>query len=335
MAVLDSLCPPRPPLQALGGEPWLEALRAEHGWRRARDGGSAEALLAAPEDAGEAGAGAAGAAREAVAAALQAFHGVGRKVADCVAVFALDQPGALPVDTHVWAIACRLDASLKDCKSLTPAVHARVGGLFRARYGAAAGWAHCLLFAAELPAFAALLPPEIAREQASRGVVGCCAPPTFPSPIHRPPLLLLLLLFVQAELRAEARATKDAAKVAKAARKEAAGGGEAAAGAPEEKEGACPATTTAAAAVTVPCVTVAVSQLKRQRPVAAATAPPPSLERGRGSGPPSGEGPPDPSVPPVTSKARAGPAAAAARRGRAPSSSSSTAAAAARHAAAS
>jgi endonuclease III len=30
------------------------------------------------------------------------FAGVGRKVADCVALFALAQPAAIPVDTHVW-----------------------------------------------------------------------------------------------------------------------------------------------------------------------------------------------------------------------------------------
>ena len=32
-----------------------------------------------------------------------------------------------------------------------------MAALFRARYGSHAGWAHCLLFAAELPAFASLL----------------------------------------------------------------------------------------------------------------------------------------------------------------------------------
>lgn len=33
--------------------------------------------------------------------ALCAFPGVGRKVADCVALFSLDQQGAIPVDVHV------------------------------------------------------------------------------------------------------------------------------------------------------------------------------------------------------------------------------------------
>lgn len=40
-------------------------------------------------------------------------------------------------------------------RSLTPTVYARVGDLFRDRFGQRAGWAHSLLFAAELPAFKA------------------------------------------------------------------------------------------------------------------------------------------------------------------------------------
>ena len=38
---------------------------------------------------------------------LQGLHGVGRKVADCVALFAMDKTEVVPVDTHVWHIACR------------------------------------------------------------------------------------------------------------------------------------------------------------------------------------------------------------------------------------
>lgn len=40
--------------------------------------------------------------------ALVEMHGVGAKVADCVALFSLDQLDAIPVDTHVWQ-ACRHD----------------------------------------------------------------------------------------------------------------------------------------------------------------------------------------------------------------------------------
>jgi N-glycosylase/DNA lyase len=66
---------------------------------------------------------------------LCGLMGVGPKVADCVALFSLDQTDAVPVDTHVWTIACReYDASLRLCASLTPEVYRRVGQLFRSRY---------------------------------------------------------------------------------------------------------------------------------------------------------------------------------------------------------
>lgn len=103
-----------------------------------------------------------------VLASLLHFDGVGRKVADCVALFSLDQRSAIPVDTHVWAIACcYYDRSLTQAKSLTPAIYDRVGELFRSRYGEYAGWAHSLLFAAELPSYRSLLPEELRSEMVS------------------------------------------------------------------------------------------------------------------------------------------------------------------------
>jgi len=53
---------------------------------------------------------------------------------------------------------------LLDVKSLTPKVHDRVMDLFVGRYGSHAGWAHSLLFAAELPRFADRLPQELLDE---------------------------------------------------------------------------------------------------------------------------------------------------------------------------
>lgn len=65
----------------------------------------------------------------------------------------------MPVDTHVWDIAVRDYApSLKDAKSLTPAVYNQVGDAFRTVFPHKAGWAHSVLFAAELPDFRQLLP---------------------------------------------------------------------------------------------------------------------------------------------------------------------------------
>eukprot|EP00903_Cladosiphon_okamuranus_P011070 g10450.t2 len=103
--------------------------------------------------------------RSEVRALLVTLCGVGPKVADCIALFSLDQASTIPVDVHVWRIACRdYDPSLLDCKSLTPTVYARVGDLFRKRFGDHAGWAHSLLFAAELPGFKAMLSLEMQKE---------------------------------------------------------------------------------------------------------------------------------------------------------------------------
>eukprot|EP00644_Phytophthora_capsici_P003311 jgi/Phyca11/541825/estExt2_Genewise1Plus.C_PHYCAscaffold_70762 len=85
---------------------------------------------------------------------LMVFSGVGRKVADCVALFSLDKTEAIPVDTHVWQIACReLNPTLSDRKSITPTVYRAVGDLFRTRFSPHAGWAHSILFAGDLSAF--------------------------------------------------------------------------------------------------------------------------------------------------------------------------------------
>lgn len=67
--------------------------------------------------------------------------GVGRKVADCVALFSLDQRQAIPVDTHVWDIAVRdYEPALRTAKSLTPHVYEAVGDIFRSKFGESAGW---------------------------------------------------------------------------------------------------------------------------------------------------------------------------------------------------
>ena len=93
------------------------------------------------------------------------FSGVGKKVADCVALFSLDQTEAIPVDVHVQHIACRdYDAKLSETKSLTPTVYRRVGDIFRSRFSSHAGWAHSLLFVAELPSFRAVLPDDMVAE---------------------------------------------------------------------------------------------------------------------------------------------------------------------------
>ncbi|RLN70993.1 hypothetical protein BBJ28_00002493 [Nothophytophthora sp. Chile5] len=98
---------------------------------------------------------------------LMVFTGVGRKVADCVALFSLERLEAIPVDTHVWQIACReLDATLSDRKSVTPSVYRAVGDLFRTRFAPQAGWAHSVLFAGDLAVFRPQLPRETRKLKA-------------------------------------------------------------------------------------------------------------------------------------------------------------------------
>ena len=95
------------------------------------------------------------------------FCGVGQKVADCVALFSLKQAEAIPVDTHVWNIACRdydEGGQLKLVKSLTPKIYRQVGDIFRDRFENKAGWAHSLLFVAELPSFRPVLPQDMVDE---------------------------------------------------------------------------------------------------------------------------------------------------------------------------
>ena len=65
---------------------------------------------------------------------------------------------AVPVDTHVWQIAQR-DYKFGKGKqrSLTKATYDAVGDYFRSLWGKEAGWAHSVLFAADLRAFAVRL----------------------------------------------------------------------------------------------------------------------------------------------------------------------------------
>ena len=109
--------------------------------------------------------------------ALTTLHGVGPKVADCVCLFALDKTGAIPVDTHVWQITVReMDAKLSEAKSLTPSIYAEVGGLWRQRYGEYAGWAHTILFAADLAKFKKLRKEALGEEDAVAASAGALSP---------------------------------------------------------------------------------------------------------------------------------------------------------------
>ncbi|KAL8902796.1 MAG: hypothetical protein Q9207_004369 [Kuettlingeria erythrocarpa] len=94
--------------------------------------------------------------------ALLTLQGVGPKVADCVCLMGLGWGEAVPVDTHVWQIAQR-DYKFGKGKhsSLTKATYDAVGNRFRSLWGKEAGWAHSVLFTADLRVFAERLSSKV------------------------------------------------------------------------------------------------------------------------------------------------------------------------------
>ncbi|KAL1954826.1 hypothetical protein VTO42DRAFT_556 [Malbranchea cinnamomea] len=111
-------------------------------------------------------------------AKLLELQGVGPKVADCVCLMGLGWGEAVPVDTHVWQIAQR-DYKLGKGKqkSLTKATYNAVGDHFRKLWGKEAGWAHSVLFTADLKTFSDRLTAKIkveetATESTNGGVSG-------------------------------------------------------------------------------------------------------------------------------------------------------------------
>jgi N-glycosylase/DNA lyase len=92
---------------------------------------------------------------------LLQLQGVGPKVADCVCLMGLGWTEAIPVDTHVWQIAQR-DYKFGKGKhrSLTKATYDAIGDHFRELWGLEAGWAHSVLFAADLRTFAIRVVPK-------------------------------------------------------------------------------------------------------------------------------------------------------------------------------
>jgi N-glycosylase/DNA lyase len=93
---------------------------------------------------------------------LLSLQGVGPKVADCVCLMGLGWGEAVPVDTHVWQIAQRDYRFGKGKhKSLTKATYDAVGDHFRQLWGKEAGWAHSVLFAADLKTFSERLTAEV------------------------------------------------------------------------------------------------------------------------------------------------------------------------------
>jgi len=91
--------------------------------------------------------------REEAHSELMGLLGVGAKVADCVCLMSQDKADAIPVDTHVFQIAVRHYLPHLKGKTVTPKVYTEIADFFRSRFGPFAGWAHSVLFTADLAAF--------------------------------------------------------------------------------------------------------------------------------------------------------------------------------------
>lgn len=81
------------------------------------------------------------------------LKGVGRKVADCVALFSMDCPETIPVDTHVFQIAKKFGFLKGASATLTAKTYEQISEAFISKYGDKAGWAHQILFAGDLNSF--------------------------------------------------------------------------------------------------------------------------------------------------------------------------------------
>lgn len=86
---------------------------------------------------------------------LRKVPGIGPKVADCIALMSLDQLASVPIDTHIWRIAVDRYKFHKTAtqKSLNDRIYREIGDKFRELFGSKAGWAHSVLFTAELRPF--------------------------------------------------------------------------------------------------------------------------------------------------------------------------------------
>ena len=79
-------------------------------------------------------------------AELCKLKGIGPKLADCIALFALNHTEAIPVDTHIWQAFTRLYRPDQKGKSLTDSRYREASEFMRERFGKYGGWAQQYLF---------------------------------------------------------------------------------------------------------------------------------------------------------------------------------------------
>ncbi|ODV97891.1 hypothetical protein PACTADRAFT_31311 [Pachysolen tannophilus NRRL Y-2460] len=78
------------------------------------------------------------------------FKGVGPKVADCVCLMSLDKHDIVPIDTHVFNIVKRDYKFKSSSKNLNNKLYLEIRHFLKKLWGEYAGWAHSILFTADL-----------------------------------------------------------------------------------------------------------------------------------------------------------------------------------------
>ncbi|XP_057378124.1 N-glycosylase/DNA lyase-like isoform X2 [Daphnia carinata] len=97
---------------------------------------------------------------------LMTLPGIGAKVADCICLMSLNHSVAIPVDTHVFQIAkASYVPHLSQTKSVTDRVYNEISAHFQALFGPYAGWAHSVLFSADLRHLKAGASPPVGQKR--------------------------------------------------------------------------------------------------------------------------------------------------------------------------
>ena len=94
-------------------------------------------------------------------------------MADCILLMSLDQRNAIPVDTHMFQVAKKYLPHLNQYKSVTDKVYMEIADHFRNLYGDYSGWAHSVLFSADLRHFQSMNSSDKDKDKKSRKRKSC------------------------------------------------------------------------------------------------------------------------------------------------------------------
>lgn len=82
---------------------------------------------------------------------LMELPGIGPKVADCICLMSLGHLEAIPVDTHIFQVACKsYMPHLSQKKSFTTKMYQEINLYFRELWGPLAGWAQTIIFCVKI-----------------------------------------------------------------------------------------------------------------------------------------------------------------------------------------